>query len=71
MQIDKKRPRSDEAIAFTGKDLEGVQFPHSDALVIKLKLNSHRVCRVLVDTGSSADILFIDAFEKWGTRLAS
>ena len=45
--------------------------PHDDAIVLSLKLNTHRVKRVLVDTGSSADILYLPAFLQMGYDVAS
>ena len=61
---DRKRPRSEEMISFSGKDFGDVKWPHADPLVLRLKMGEHRVNRVLVDTGSSADILYLSAFQK-------
>jgi choline kinase len=41
-----------------------MQGPYDYAIVLSLKINTHRVKMALVDTGSSADILYLDAFEK-------
>ncbi|GFS35507.1 hypothetical protein Acr_00g0040260 [Actinidia rufa] len=40
------------SITFTKADLERVQHPHSNPLVIQLKINNYDVRRILVDTGS-------------------
>ncbi|XP_064947796.1 uncharacterized protein LOC135598185 [Musa acuminata AAA Group] len=39
---------------------------HDDALVISARIANAQVRRVMVDTGSSADILYFDAFQKLG-----
>jgi hypothetical protein len=64
MNVEKKRPRPEKIIAFSEKDRGDVQGPHDDVIVLFLKINTHRVKRVLVDTDSSADILYLDAFKK-------
>ncbi|KAK3010617.1 hypothetical protein RJ639_010793 [Escallonia herrerae] len=45
-------------------DLEEVLTPHGDALVISLQIDAYVIKRILVDTGSSADILFEEAFSQ-------
>jgi hypothetical protein len=39
-------------------------FPHDDAIVVTLLISNYNVHKVLIDTGSSANILFISTFEK-------
>ncbi|XP_064950491.1 uncharacterized protein LOC135604768 [Musa acuminata AAA Group] len=39
---------------------------HDDALVISARVANAQVRRIIVDTGSSADILYFDAFQKLG-----
>ena len=39
---------------------------HDDALVISARIANAQVRRIMVDTGSSADILYFDAFQKLG-----
>ena len=51
-------------ITFNNGDLEGLHLPHDDALVVSAIIANFNVQRILVDNGSSADILFISAFEK-------
>ncbi|KAK6117276.1 hypothetical protein DH2020_048987 [Rehmannia glutinosa] len=58
-----KRPQTDESIRFTDEDLEGILTPHDDPMVVSLTIANYEVKRVLVDNGSSIDILFYDAFE--------
>ncbi|PON45482.1 hypothetical protein PanWU01x14_258450 [Parasponia andersonii] len=53
-------------IAFTQQDLTMVCLPHDGPLVIKLQINSALVGRVLIDGGSSVDILFLSTFKNMG-----
>ena len=46
--------------------MEGCQHPHDDPLVIKAIVANKTIHRVLVDNGSSADIIFAFAFDKMG-----
>ena len=59
-----KRQKVEEPITFTEEDTQGVQFPHNDAVVVSLNIANYDVRRILVDNGSSADILFYDAFSR-------
>lgn len=45
-------------LSFGPKDLIGVIFLHSDALVIRATIANYKVARVLVDSGSSVNVLF-------------
>ncbi|KAG5556294.1 hypothetical protein RHGRI_006788 [Rhododendron griersonianum] len=58
--------RSTWEIRFTEQDLEGLSLPHNDALVLSLQFQRKLVRRVLVDQGSSAEILFYLAFKALG-----
>jgi hypothetical protein len=60
----KARRTGSEAITFSSKDEEGVFYPHDDALVVTMMIGNYNIHRILVDNGSSADILFLPAFEK-------
>ncbi|XP_064995317.1 uncharacterized protein LOC135631507 [Musa acuminata AAA Group] len=42
------------------------QAEHDDALVVSARIANAHVRRIMVDTGSSADILYYDAFQKLG-----
>ncbi|VFQ70199.1 unnamed protein product [Cuscuta campestris] len=61
-------PRSKQArrepITFTDRDLPATGEDHNDPLVITMDMGGVDVSRVLVDTGSSVNILYLDAFEK-------
>ncbi|RWV81349.1 hypothetical protein GW17_00057241 [Ensete ventricosum] len=60
-----KRPRArrDLEITFESK---GEYSDHDDALVMTARIVNARVKRIMIDTGSSADILYFDAFLKLG-----
>ena len=66
IQAVSKVPRVDTTITFSDLDLEGCQHPHDDPLVIRAIVANTTVHRVLVDNGSSADIIFASAFYKMG-----
>jgi hypothetical protein len=51
------------AITFSDEDYEGVYLPHSDALVVTMVMANHKIHRVLLDNGNSADILYKSAFD--------
>ena len=63
-----KLPRLDTSITFSDSGLEGCQHPHDDPLVVRAVVANKTVHRVLVDNGSSADIIFVSAFDKMGIR---
>ncbi|XP_074359573.1 uncharacterized protein LOC141698702 [Apium graveolens] len=58
--------REVDDIMFTETDAKWVYYPHTDALVIKMKIGMVNVHRASVDTGSSADVLTYDAYKKLG-----
>ena len=64
VQAVSKLPRLDITIKFS--DLEGCQHPHDDPLVVRAIVANTTVHRVLIDNGSSADIIFASAFDKMG-----
>ena len=61
-----KLSRLDTTITFTDVDLEGCQHPHDDPLLIRAVVAKKIVHRVLIDNGSSVDIIFASAFDKMG-----
>ena len=61
-----KLPRLDTSITFSDSDMEGCQHPHDDPLVVRVIMANKTVHRVLIDNGSSADIIFVSAFDKMG-----
>ena len=61
-----KLPRLDTTITFSDSDMKDGHHPHDDPLVIKAIVANKMVHRVLVDNGSSTDIIFASAFDKMG-----
>ncbi|XP_074566213.1 uncharacterized protein LOC141822780 [Curcuma longa] len=51
-------------IRFGPQDLEGVEMPHDDALVIRATIANYNIARIFVDTGSSVNIIFKAAFDQ-------
>ncbi|XP_019160669.1 PREDICTED: uncharacterized protein LOC109157215 [Ipomoea nil] len=62
-----KKPKR-EPITFTDADLPNRPLPHRDAVVVKLDINNVVVHRVLVDTGSSVNVMYYDTFTQPGSR---
>ncbi|KAL0398230.1 UNVERIFIED_CONTAM: hypothetical protein Sradi_2166300 [Sesamum radiatum] len=55
-----------EEISFSRQDLDPKRNQNNDALVISATLSNFWVKKVLVDSGSSADIIFYDAYAQLG-----
>ncbi|OMO62054.1 Retrotransposon gag protein [Corchorus capsularis] len=55
-----KKPKSwkDKPISFSTEDLEGIEFPHDDAIVISAVVYNHIVKRIYFDNGSASDVLY-------------
>ena len=69
IQAVSKLPWLDTTITFSNFDMKGYQHPHVDPLVIRVIIANKTIHRVLVDNGSSADIIFTSAFVKMGIRM--
>ncbi|GAV64598.1 LOW QUALITY PROTEIN: hypothetical protein CFOL_v3_08116, partial [Cephalotus follicularis] len=52
------RGRDEEVISFSEVDYEGVRFPHDDLVVVTLQVELLTMKRILIDSDSSADILY-------------
>ena len=66
VQAISKLPWLDTTITFSDSDMQGYQHPHDDPLVIRAVMANKTIHRVLIDNGSSADIIFSSAFDKMG-----
>ena len=66
VQAVSKLPWLNTSITFSDSNLEGCQHPHGDPLVIRTVMANKIIHRVLVDNGSSADIIFASAIDKMG-----
>ncbi|GAV59832.1 hypothetical protein CFOL_v3_03363, partial [Cephalotus follicularis] len=54
----------DEVITFSEADYEGVRLPHDDPVVVTLLVELFTMKRILIDSGSSVDILYKHAFDQ-------
>ena len=59
-----KYRRTSQDICFSEEDARGVKQPHDDHLVIMILIEGFNTKRVLVDNGSSADIIYLSAFQQ-------
>ena len=51
-------------MSFGEGDTLGVKQPHNDPLVIMLNIEGFNTKRILVDNGSSVDIIYLPAFQQ-------
>ncbi|GAV91886.1 LOW QUALITY PROTEIN: hypothetical protein CFOL_v3_35271, partial [Cephalotus follicularis] len=58
----------EEVISFSEADYEGVRLPHDDPVVVTLLVELFTMKRILIDNGSSADILYKHAFDQLKSR---
>ncbi|GAA0152325.1 hypothetical protein LIER_10836 [Lithospermum erythrorhizon] len=56
--------RKEENISFNDKDLVGIELQHDDPVVIALVIANFTIERMLVDTGSLVDVLYLSTFYK-------
>ncbi|XP_065619746.1 uncharacterized protein LOC136063370 [Quercus suber] len=57
-RLPSERTTDEQAMTFTDEDAERIHHPHDDAIVITLLIADYKTRRVLIDNGSSADILY-------------
>ncbi|XP_020262982.1 uncharacterized protein LOC109838961 [Asparagus officinalis] len=64
LQVDhnSKKTKTEELISFSDDDLQGVETPHDDPLVITVVINGYQVKRFMVNTISLMDVLYTSAF---------
>ena len=59
-----KMPNNDKlGIVFSERDGRSIKKPHDDPLVIMLRVEEFNIHRVLIDNGSSADIIYLPVFQ--------
>ena len=51
-------------IGFSEEDARRLHHPHNDALIVSLRVGDYNMHWVLVDNGSSVDILYYPAFQQ-------
>ncbi|GAV60955.1 LOW QUALITY PROTEIN: hypothetical protein CFOL_v3_04483, partial [Cephalotus follicularis] len=54
----------EELISFSEVDYEGIRLPHDDLVVVTLLVELFTMKRILIDSGSSVDILYKHAFDQ-------
>ena len=60
-----KHPRiRNDDIVFSKQDVKGIRQPHDNSLVTMLTIEEFNTQRVLVDNGSSADVMYMMAFQQ-------
>ena len=64
VQLTKIARREGPVIGFSEEDARRLHHPHDDALVVSLRVGGYDMHQVLVDNGSSADILYYMAFQQ-------
>ena len=55
--------RESPIVGFSEADARRLYHPHGDALVVNIRMGDYNAHWVLVDNGSSADILYYPAFQ--------
>ncbi|CAL8084635.1 unnamed protein product [Prunus armeniaca] len=55
-----------EPITFSEEEEEGILYPHDDPMTIRAEIADFDVRRVLIDTGSSVNVIFANAFRELG-----
>ena len=65
-----KRPHLDKSpmVRFGDDDMVGVQYPHSDPLVITVRLKTFDIMKVFVDTGSAMKVMYHSCFRRMGLK---
>ncbi|KAL2466178.1 Ribonuclease H [Abeliophyllum distichum] len=53
-----------DPISFTEEDMRGVHYPHCDALVVRAVVARNGLGRMLVDNGSSVNVIFTSTYEQ-------
>ena len=58
--------RESPIIGFSEEDARRLHHPHDDALVVSIRIEDYNMHGVLVDNGSSTNILYYPAFQQMG-----
>ena len=58
--------RESPIIGFSEEDARHLHHPYDDALVVSIQIEDYNMHRVLVNNGSSADILYYPTFQQMG-----
>ncbi|CAA7021712.1 unnamed protein product [Microthlaspi erraticum] len=55
-------------ISFTDKDAGGLDTPHLDPLVVTLQIHDCDVAKILIDTGSTVNLIFKETLDRMGVE---
>ncbi|XP_052176712.1 uncharacterized protein LOC127791020 [Diospyros lotus] len=59
----KKAKVDSKDVSFTKDDTKGVHWPHNDTLMIRARIGNMEVQRIMVDTGSSVNVMYKGCFD--------
>ena len=62
--VAKLSKKENTVISFTNDKVRRLIHPYTDALVLSMNITNGKVFHILVDIGSSVDILFTSAFHQ-------
>ena len=62
--VKKEKTEAMNVIIFSDKDLARLQNPHNDALVVTLRVKNFDIKRILIDQGSSCEIMYYETFKQ-------
>ncbi|XP_018453727.2 uncharacterized protein LOC108824849 [Raphanus sativus] len=65
------KPENDHQITYSPDDALGIHMPHNDPLLVELGIGDCQVTKILIDTGSSVDLIFRDTLDKMGVDTGS
>ena len=57
------RMKATPLIGFTEEDKQGTLYPHDDALVVTLRIGGYDVKRVLIDQGSTVEVMYPNLYK--------
>ncbi|GAV67175.1 hypothetical protein CFOL_v3_10684, partial [Cephalotus follicularis] len=63
---EQQKPRDEDVISFSEADYEGARLPHDDPVVMTLQVALITMKKILIDSGSSTDIMYKQAFDQLG-----
>ena len=58
--------RESPIVGFSEEDAKRLHHPHDDAMVVSIRIEDYNMQRVLIDNGSSVDILYYSALQQMG-----